>query len=135
RPARAAGGDAHQAECWVAHSTPLFGKKHKCPQEAVPASKAQEVTQLMLAAVEEALRLPGGAIRPAWTRVQLWGAANPLNVANVPCVWATAARLAACGDWCAQGPPCVETAAHSGLAVADAIHRMFSQVRVLIPVC
>lgn len=116
-------GAAPRQECWVVHSTPAFARDNKVPQEAIPEGKAVEVTAALLGALEAALGLPAGAIRPVYTRVQLWGAANPLTVARVPAVFDAATRTAACGDWCA-GPPCVEAAAESALAAADAIEAL-----------
>jgi hypothetical protein len=70
-------------------SSPQFGEKHKCPQESIPDEKREEVTRLLLCAFERALGIQGGApgqpvLRPSLTAVQLWGAANPIAVTDLP---------------------------------------------------
>ncbi len=57
------------------------------PQEAIPPAKEREVTAAMLDALSEAARLPRAALQPCFTRLQLWGAAVPLNVTDAPCVF------------------------------------------------
>ena len=105
------------------HSTPTYARDNKCPQEAVPADVAAKVKE-MLDAFERAAGLEPGTLRPAEARVQLWGAANPLTAANVPAVFDSETRTGACGDWC-LGPPCIEAAAESALALADAVEGVF----------
>ena len=106
------------------HSTPTYARDNKCPQEAVPADVAAKVKKEMLDAFERAAGLEPGTLRPAEARVQLWGAANPLTAANVPAVFDSETRTGACGDWC-LGPPCIEAAAESALALADAVEGVF----------
>jgi hypothetical protein len=79
----------------------------------------------MKAAFEAALGVPAGSIKTTYTRVQLWGAANPLTAAGVPAVFDSQSRTGACGDWC-EGPPSVQAAAKSALALADAIEAVFA---------
>ena len=110
-------------ECWVVHSTPQFAKANKVPQENIPDAKGDEVTSTMLRALEDSLGIAPGSIQPVYTRVQLWGAANPLTVAGVPAVFDSESHTGACGDWC-LGPPCIEAAASSALALADAIEAL-----------
>jgi hypothetical protein len=110
-------------ECWVVHSTPQFARDNKVPQENIPEAKAAEVTAELLSALESAMGLAPGSVKPVYTRVQLWGAANPLTVAGVPAVFDSSTRTGACGDWC-EGPPCVEAAARSALAASDAIEAL-----------
>ena len=74
---------------------------------------------------ERCAGLEPGSVKPVFTKVQLWGAANPLTAAGVPAVFDSETRTGACGDWC-QGPPSVEAAAESALALADAIEATFS---------
>ena len=113
-----------EGECWVVHSTPQFARDNKCPQENIPASVAAEVTAAMTAAFESAAGLPAGSVKPSYSRVQLWGAANPLTAAGVPAVFDSETRTGACGDWC-EGPPCVEAAAESAASLADAVEALF----------
>lgn len=69
-----------RGECWTIISSREFAAKHKCPQEAIPAAKDTEVKRLMLSAFERALGLPPASLRPVQLKVQLWGAAVPINV-------------------------------------------------------
>ncbi len=117
-------GSSSKKQCWVLHSTPQFARDNKCPQENVPKATDAFVTRELLAAFENAAGLRAGSIEPSFTKTQLWGAANPLTVANVPAVFDSETRTGACGDWCGSGPPCVEQAAASALALADAVEAM-----------
>ena len=131
---RSAGGvRTPGGECWVVHSTPSYARDNKCPQEAVPANVAAKVKEEMLAAFECAAGLEPGTARPAEARVQLWGAANPLTAANVPAVFDSETRTGACGDWCRGGPPCVEAAAESAMALADAVECVFQPAAARAP--
>ena len=114
-----------QQECWVLHSTPQFARDNKVPQENIPESKANEVAAAMIGAFEHELGVPSGSIKTGvvFTRAQLWGAANPLTVAGVPAVFDASSHTGACGDWC-SGPPCVESACESALALADAVEAL-----------
>ena len=70
----------------------------------------------------------------AFYRVFLNGVSQPNSVdigatvtpgaAGVPAVFDSKTRTGACGDWC-EGPPSVEAAAESALALADAIEAIF----------
>ena len=120
-------------ECWVVHSTPTYARDNKCPQEAVPANVAAKVKKEMLAAFEVAAGLEPGTSSPAELRVQLWGAANPLTAANVPAVFDSETNTGACGDWCGGGPPCVEAAAESAMALADAVECVFQPAAARAP--
>lgn len=112
-------------EAWLLISTAAFGAAHKAPQEALPKAVEQEVTALLLAALAAAARAPA-ALAPLRTRLQLWGAAVPLNVwradgadAAPPCALDRALRIGACGDWLAA--PSIQGAYESGVALADAL--------------
>jgi len=50
-----------------------------------------------------------------------WRYAIPKSVLTESCLWDSAMRLGACGDWCAG--PRVEGAFHSGAAMAGALLR------------
>lgn len=71
-------------------SSPFFGEKNKVPQESIPDEKREEVTNRLLVAFERAVGVRGGGkpgqpvVRPSLTFVQLWGAGNPISVADVP---------------------------------------------------
>lgn len=63
-------------------SSPKFAKKFKGPQENLPQELVKEVTHLMMAALEECLCLEKGSLenRVFESKLQLWGAAVPMNV-------------------------------------------------------
>lgn len=99
-------------------STNEYGKRNKCPQEAVPEAVQDKVSGEMLAAFEALLGLPqGGLPRVAFRRCQLWGAALPLNSPGVDCVLDPLSRVGICGDWMCGSS--MQAAAVSGLALAD----------------
>eukprot|EP00523_Entomoneis_sp_CCMP467_P000769 CAMPEP_0168748206 /NCGR_PEP_ID=MMETSP0724-20121128/16055_1 /TAXON_ID=265536 /ORGANISM="Amphiprora sp., Strain CCMP467" /LENGTH=574 /DNA_ID=CAMNT_0008796025 /DNA_START=199 /DNA_END=1924 /DNA_ORIENTATION=+ len=69
-----------QVQVWTLLSSPTFAKQHKAPQEFIPQEKAEEVTDLLLRALESSLGLESNSIRPIESKLQLWGAAVPLNI-------------------------------------------------------
>lgn len=80
---RSSSSASSSLECWTIISSREFGSQHKVPQEAIPPAKAKEVTQALLEAFGRAAGLAPGDARlaaPPFSRVQLWGAAVPLNV-------------------------------------------------------
>lgn len=93
-------------------------------QENVPDEVRQRVTAEMLDEFAACLGLPRSALPPlVYTRVQLWGAALPLNSPNVPCIWDPHGRVGVCGDWVAGGGS-MQAAALSGRALAERICAM-----------
>jgi len=110
----------------VLQSTAEYARDNKVPQEAVPKEKAREVMETLVAALERSTN------RTLLDKVvdfksQLWGAANPLNVANVDAVLDFDTSTAAIGDWCSSGPACVESAVLSAHALAVALEEHFSR--------
>lgn len=78
----AADGRGGGTEVWTVLSSGAFGKAHKVAQEQLEGSEAEgEVTALLLAALERAVGLSPGAVQSAAlaTKLQLWGAAIPMN--------------------------------------------------------
>lgn len=57
------------------------------PQEAIPPAKDKEVKSALLDALARVTRVPRETLTPVYERLQLWGAAVPLNVTNTPCVF------------------------------------------------
>ena len=108
-------------------STREYGSANKVSQENIPPDKRAAVTSDMLKAAEELCGLPAGSITPSFSRLQLWGAAVPLNRHSAPCVWDGQARLAVCGDWFTPAAttrgPSIETAFLSGKRCAQIIAR------------
>jgi hypothetical protein len=55
--------------------------------------------------------------KAVFTKVQLWGAALPLNSPQVPCILDPVARVGVCGDWLLGAS--IQSAWLSGQALAD----------------
>ena len=109
-----------QVECWTVISTKGFGKAHKVPQENIPPVKEKLVVEQLLAAFKSVVgvhELP----TVCYTRVQLWGAALPINIldSTSECVFDNNYHIGVCGDWLVS--PCIQGAAMSGLALAERI--------------
>jgi predicted NAD/FAD-dependent oxidoreductase len=119
--ATSGGGDKadqqQQLECWTLVSTDAYAQRRKVPQERIPADVARAVASELAEALSRAAGLPSG-LPPlaAPPRVQLWGAALPLNSPGVPAVLDPAARVGICGDWLLGAG--VQAAAVSGLELA-----------------
>jgi hypothetical protein len=83
----------------------------------------------MLRAMEDATDLPSGSIVPISQKVQLWGAAVPMNRHTAPFVMDGAAGVGVCGDWFTPSSsstgPSIESAYLSGRFLADAIAERF----------
>ncbi|KAI5060223.1 hypothetical protein GOP47_0025135 [Adiantum capillus-veneris] len=106
--------------CWTFFSTAKYGKKNKVPQESIPTVRAARVKKEMLQGVEKALGLEEGSLpAPLYMKVQLWGAANPVNSPHVPCIFDAHGRVGICGDWLLGSN--LEAAALSGMAMANHI--------------
>ncbi|GAB5030614.1 fad nad-binding oxidoreductase family protein [Nannochloropsis oceanica] len=127
------GGTEGGRAAWVLVSSPGFAEQHKVPQENIPEDKAAEVTRLMLRAFRQALGMQEkgeeGAetspLVPAASVLQLWGAGNPISVADMPqeapFVFQAATGCGVCGDWLLA--PSIPAAATSGIALARHIAR------------
>ncbi|XP_075142394.1 renalase-like [Leptodactylus fuscus] len=112
----------NQLQCWTLISTKTFGASHKVPQEFIPPSKEKEVTLLLLNGFAELTGIHRQLVAPCFTKVQLWGAANPLNVLQgEDCVFQSSHNVGICGDWLVS--PSIEGAAISGLALAEVINQ------------
>ncbi|PKU79239.1 uncharacterized protein LOC110105486 [Dendrobium catenatum] len=107
---------AHQ--CWTFFSTASYGRRNKVPQENIPNVTAEKVKTEMLDGVEAALGLSKGSLpEPFYTRVQLWGAALPINTPGVPCIFDPYGRAGICGDWLLGSS--MEAAALSGISLGN----------------
>eukprot|EP01025_Chloroclados_australasicus_P062501 TRINITY_DN8211_c0_g1_i1.p5 TRINITY_DN8211_c0_g1~~TRINITY_DN8211_c0_g1_i1.p5 ORF type:complete len:110 (-),score=14.61 TRINITY_DN8211_c0_g1_i1:294-623(-) len=82
-----------------------------------------EVTEKMLDAFSRVIgqKLP----KHCFSKVQLWGAAVPMNTWQHPCVWDAQQQVGICGDWLVK--PSIEGAFISGVAMADQIWRHAKQ--------
>lgn len=112
-------------ECWTVFSTRQFGSSNKCPQENIPPKVEKEVTHRLLQAMKRATGL-AELPAPKYTRVQLWGAAVPMNVLKTAdeCVFDGQHNIGICGDWLTS--PCIQGAAVSGLALAERINKHYT---------
>ncbi|KAF0890055.1 hypothetical protein E2562_036431 [Oryza meyeriana var. granulata] len=112
-------------ECWTFFSTAAYGKRNKVPQENIPKVTAEKIKEDMLQGVELALGLSRGSLQqPFYTRVQLWGAALPINTPGVPCIFDPQGRAGICGDWLTGSS--IEAAVLSGMALANHIADYFA---------
>ncbi|KAI4303006.1 hypothetical protein MLD38_038688 [Melastoma candidum] len=110
--------------CWTFISTSEFGKRNKVPQENIPNATAEKVKAAMLEGVEIALGIPNGSLpKPFFSRVQLWGAALPINSPRIPCIFDPRGRAGICGDWLLGSN--LESAALSGMSLANHIADYF----------
>lgn len=111
-------------ECWTFFSTAAYGKRNKVPQENIPKVTAEKVKEDMLGGVEHALGLSKGSLQqPIYTRVQLWGAALPMNTPGVSCIFDPLGRAGICGDWLTGSS--IEAAVLSGMSLANHIADYF----------
>lgn len=123
------GARAAPSHVWTALSSPEFGAKHKHPQEQLEGSDVEkEVTAQMISAVEAATGLSPGVLARAAsrTKLQLWGAALPLNCWTEDFVWAAEHRVGIAGDWLSSEPQraaTLEAAWLSGVGLAEQIAR------------
>lgn len=117
-------------ECWTIFSTKAYGKANKVPQEHIPPAKSKEITSTLLTAFSR-ITGQGSLPTPCFTRVQLWGAAVPLNVLKNKdeCVFDSRHNIGICGDWLVS--PCLQGAALSGLALAEKIHKHSSGIQLI----
>ena len=115
--------DGDATETWTALSTGAFGSKNKHPQEQLRGTDVEErVKNEMLTALGAALGA-SEPLAPLRWRLQLWGAALPLNahVADVPFAWDAENKIGVVGDWLSvEGGPVasIEAAFCSGDALA-----------------
>jgi len=118
---------------WTALSSASFGQKHKHPQEHLEGSpKEAEVTTLLLEAVERATGLGPGTLKRHIVRskLQLWGAAVPINRWSYDYVWDASYSIGIAGDWLSadmRRASTIEGAWFSGTSLADHIALSSSQ--------
>jgi predicted NAD/FAD-dependent oxidoreductase len=108
--------DGSNVELWTVLSSAAFAKKYKAPQESLPEDTVSQVSRLLLSAIEEAVTGNGNATTEDTApcalessvldqRLQLWGAALPLNQwetgAGQPAGFLYDAKhsVGVCGDW------------------------------------
>ena len=108
----------NQHEVWTILSSAKFAKKHKAPQEFLPKETIDRVTELLGEAVQESLGLKED-LEILDQRLQLWGAAVPLNVWENGCgyIYDDKYNVGVCGDWLVE--PSIAGAWTSGKLLAD----------------
>lgn len=121
-------------ESWTLVSTREFGSANKVPQEKIPPEKEAEVKDLFLRAFESTVGVQHNSIKPIFCKLQLWGAAVPLNLYNSPAVYDADARVGICGDWLGSESdgisPSIESAYLSGLFMAEHIGQVAAGVEL-----
>ena len=105
------GGNGGDTEVWTALSSGTFGKRHKTAQEFLEGTEVEEeVTRLLLEAVSRSVGLDANILTPktiAASKLQLWGAAQPINAWVVEgehgegkgCCWDADNTIGIVGDW------------------------------------
>lgn len=109
-------------QSWTFISTREYAALNKVPQEAIPVEKEKQVKQEMLQAFADVVNIPLSSMDAAFSKIQLWGAAVPLNRHTSPFVWDSDAQVGICGDWftSTKSPaPGIESAWCSGKKLAD----------------
>lgn len=103
------------------HSTATFAKANKHPQEALAGTDVEaRVVRDMLNALQDVLGV--GADAASTCKLQLWGAALPLNRWDANFVWDAESRIGVVGDWLSEDPRAastLEAAFVSGHALAN----------------
>ena len=129
--------DQDHVEIWTVLSSATFAKKHMAPQEFLPPHVVEHVTGLLLESLERSLGLESSSIQPLESRLQLWGAAVPLNVwhsspnqdaddaeETVGFLYDSEFAVGVCGDWLLQ--PSIAGAWTSGQRLAQHLLSCYS---------
>ena len=103
----------------------LRARDNKVPQEAVPREKSAEVVDTLVAALERALAHAGWIFARESDELQdaTVGAA-PVELRATTCA-RFRSSVAAIGDWCTDGPACVEAAVLGAYALARALDERY----------
>jgi predicted NAD/FAD-dependent oxidoreductase len=116
-------------ESWTLVSTRSYASSNKVPQEAIPADKEYQVKSEMLAAFAELIGAPDSALQVTASKLQLWGAAVPLNRHSASFVLDGKEKIGIAGDWftsSAAKSPGIESAWASGRLLADELAKGLS---------
>ena len=107
-------------QVWTILSSASFAKRYKAPQEFLSDETVHQVSTLLLQAVEESLALTSNSLVDTVLerRLQLWGAAVPLNVwKDKGFLYNGEYAVGVCGDWLVE--PSIAGAWQSGKLLAD----------------
>jgi predicted NAD/FAD-dependent oxidoreductase len=109
---------AAEHEVWTILSSAKFAKKYKGPQENLPKETIEEVSSLLLEAVEESiLGTTQEGLKVLEKRLQLWGAGVPLNVwKGDGFIYDADNKVGVVGDWLVE--PSIAGAWTSGRLLA-----------------
>lgn len=99
--------EQRDVQVWTLLSSAAFAKKYKAPQEFLPPDVIHNVTSLLLGSLEETLALPESLLQSGVmeSRLQLWGAAVPLNTwqNGYGFIYDDEYKVGVCGDWLCHG--------------------------------
>ncbi|GAX09637.1 hypothetical protein FisN_19Lh098 [Fistulifera solaris] len=109
-------------EVWTILSTPKFAKRHKAPQEFMPEETIEEVSLLLIASLGDLFDIAPESLLSEVVdrRLQLWGAAIPMNVwrsKDGAFLYDCEHKVGVCGDWLLE--PSIAGAWTSGRQLAD----------------
>lgn len=131
------GQEKSKLQSWTFISTREYASSNKVPQEAIPKEKEIQVKHDMLSAFAEIVRIPVDSLNVVYSKIQLWGAAVPLNRHTAPFVLDGDAQVGICGDWFSSSiasSPGIESAWCSGKRLADELGMQFSASSAIIDV-
>jgi predicted NAD/FAD-dependent oxidoreductase len=116
--------DDKEHEVWNILSSAQFAKQYKAPQEFLPDDVIDQVTELLVHAVDETLNLSSDSQMDVLeNRVQLWGAAVPLNVwkNDLGFLYDATNNVGVVGDWLIE--PSIAGAWTSGYSLASHLNK------------
>ena len=111
-------------ESWTLISTKEYAAENKVPQEAIPQEDESRITHELLSDFQKCMGLSSIMNDIKFSKLQLWGAAIPLNRLNCPFIYDGKEGIGVCGDWFdtqSEIGPSIETAFMSGHLLAQHI--------------
>jgi predicted NAD/FAD-dependent oxidoreductase len=115
--------DNDKYEVWTILSSSKFAKQHKAPQEFLPVDVIDEVKGLLIKAVQESLNIDDTESDVLDYKLQLWGAAVPLNVweNDQGFIYDADYSIGVVGDWLVE--PSIAGAWTSGYRLGEYLKR------------
>jgi predicted NAD/FAD-dependent oxidoreductase len=87
-------------EIWTILSTGVFGQQYKAAQEFLTPDTISTVSDLLVSELERVFGWPSGSVAVLERRLQLWGAAVPVNTYQGPgFLYDGDYAVGVCGDW------------------------------------
>ena len=108
-------------ESWTLISTKEYAAENKVPQEAIPQEDESRITHELISDFQKCMGLSSIMNDIKFSKLQLWGAAIPLNRLNCPFIYDGKEGIGVCGDWFdtqSEIGPSIETAFMSGHLLA-----------------